>query len=391
MKEYSPFEPGKPVSPGMFVGREGQIEEINRYLQQTKYGKAQSAFLIGDRGVGKTSLARFIARIAETNHGLLSVHTFLSGVPTLEKMTQNVFGEIAKKAKKENFYDDVKGFFGDKVEEIGLFGVNVKFRASDQELTDLVASFPESLLGLIEAIKNERSGLLIILDDINGIVDSGEFANWFKSMWDRVSVTFDKFPVFFLLIGLPEKRDQLFKQQESLMRIFQILEIERLTDLEIKSFYVDRFEEAGVTAEPEALDVMVDFCSGLPVMMQEIGDAVFWRDSDNHISISDAFEGVDEASERIGKKYLDPTFYNAVRSERYKSIIHKIGKNLSFDFTRQEIQQKLTENEKKVFNNFLRKLKELGILTQPPELPRGAYRFTNRLYLVYLILKSEEK
>lgn len=391
MKEYSPFEPGKPVSPGMFVGREGQITEFDRYLRQTHYGKAQAAFLVGDKGLGKTSLARFIARIGESKHGLLTVHTFLSGVPTLEKMAEVVFEKIAQRAKEENVYEKVKGFFGDKVEEVGAFGINVKFKASDQDLSNLVSSFAESLIGFIDSIKHERSGLMIILDDVNGIVNSGEFANWFKRMWDQMSVNYEQFPVFFLLIGLPEKRVQLFNQQESLMRIFQILEIERLTDEEIEQFYTDRFDDAGITADEEAMDQMVRHCSGLPVMMQEIGDAVFWNDTDNHISRLDAFKGIADASERIGKKYLDPTFYDAVRSPRYKSIIEKIGGELHFEFTKKDVVGALTESEKKVFNNFLTRLKGLGILTQPTELPRGAYRFTNRLYLVYLFLKAHKQ
>jgi hypothetical protein len=336
-------------------------------------------------------LARFVARIGETKHGLLSIHTFLSGVPTLEKMAEVIFEKIAQRAKEENLYEKVKVFFGNKVEEVGAFGINVKFKASDNDLSNLVSSFAESLVGFIDSIRHERSGLIIILDDVNGIVNSGEFANWFKRMWDQMSVTYEQFPVFFLLIGLPEKRAQLFKQQESLMRIFQVLEIERLNDAEIERFYADRFEEAGITVDPTAMKVMVRNCSGLPVMMQEIGDAVFWADNDNHITAADAFRGVTEASERIGKKYLDPTFYDTVRSERYKSIIEKIGQELHYEFTKKEIVGGLTESEKKVFDNFLKKLKDLGILTQPPELPRGAYRFTNRLYLIYLFLKANKQ
>ncbi|MEM6269996.1 MAG: ATP-binding protein [Bacteroidota bacterium] len=388
MKEYSPFEPGKPVSPGMFVGRESQITEVDRYLRQVQYGKPQSLFLIGDCGVGKTSLAGFISRLAESNRHLLSVHTFLSGVHSLEGIIQQVFTELAKKARSENLYDKVSSLFGDRIEEVGLFGVNVKFKPNQDQLSALVSDFPEAIAAFHEKIKHHKSGILIILDDINGAISSGEFANWFKSMWDRVNVSSAGFPVFFLLIGLPEKRDLLFKQPPSLMRIFQILEIGRLTDEEIIQFYQNRFEEAGMELEEAAMRLMVGFCSGLPIMMPEIGDAVFWQTNSGIITERDAQNGILDASERIGKKYLDPKFYNVVRSERYRSIIGKIGQHLAFDFTKREIESGLTEEEKRVFGNLLRKLRELGILTQPPELPRGSYRFTNRLYLTYLYMKS---
>lgn len=388
MKENSPFQPGMPVSPGMFVGRENQIREINRYLKQTVYGRQQSVFLIGDRGLGKTSLASFIMHYAEREYNLLGVHTFLGGVSSLDGLVQKVFEGLLKRSEKESWSKKVRKFFGKNVEEVGLFGVNLKFTPSPNKLGALVNDFPDALRTFLTEIKKERSGLVIILDDINGAMDSGDFANWFKSFSDRVAVEFDNFPVCFLLIGLPYKRDMLFQQQPSLMRIFQILEIERLSNSEIEQFYTQAFSDLSMEVEKDAMTQMVTYCSGLPVMMQEIGDAVFWEDVDQVVDIADALYGTLEASERIGKKYLTPKFYNAVRSERYKSIIDKIGQNFKMEFTKKEIEKDLTDDEKRVFHNFLRKMKDLEIISQPSELPRGAYRFVNQLYLVYILQKS---
>ncbi len=61
--------------------------------------------------------------------------------------------------------------------------------------------------------------------------------------------------------------------------------------------------------------------------MHEIGDAVFWKDEDGIISENDAMSGIFDAADRIGKKYLDPKVYRAIRSERYRSILRKLGES----------------------------------------------------------------
>jgi len=45
--------------------------------------------------------------------------------------------------------------------------------------------------------------------------------------------------------------------------------------------------------------------------------------------------------------------------------------------------------ERKVFNNFLRKMRELGIIVPDIEGGRGAYKFVNELYPVYIWLENQ--
>jgi hypothetical protein len=109
------------------------------------------------------------------------------------------------------------------------------------------------------------------------------------------------------------------------------------------------------------------------------------------IDEDDALYGIFTAAEVVGKKYLDPKVYRAIRSERYRSILRKLGETWDFSgsFKKKEVEAKLTQSEKKVFHNFLRKMRELGVIESDLESGRGAYRFVNDLYPVYLMLESE--
>jgi hypothetical protein len=321
---------------------------------------------------------------------MLGIHVFLGGVSTLEEMVRHVFEQVLKETKGQSWFEDIAKFFGKHIRKVGLFGISVSFTPPKQDLRELVRKFPEALSNLLEKIKHQKDGLFIALDDINGLADKEGFANWYKSFADEVATHYKDFPVFMMLIGLPEKRDVLSKLQPSLMRIFRVVEIEKLADEEVEEFLSRAFDSAGMKVKAEAMKVMVRFSSGLPLLMHEIGDAVYWTDRDGIVDWQDAINGVLAAAEKVGQKYLDPKVYRAMRSPRYRSILRKLGSMpLSRYFSKKDVEASLNESEERIFHNFLRRIRELGVIEPDIEKGRGAYRFVNELYPIYIRMESQ--
>ena len=50
VSEYSPFTPGQPVSPELFVGRSAEVERLAGYAADAANDRFQVAFLSGERG-----------------------------------------------------------------------------------------------------------------------------------------------------------------------------------------------------------------------------------------------------------------------------------------------------------------------------------------------------
>ncbi len=389
-KENSPFTPGSPVPVELFVGRLDKLKELLRYVKQILSGKQENIFLAGDRGIGKSSLASFLRYLVSTQNNILGIHAFLGRVTTLEEVVRHIFEQLLKETKDEAWFKDISKFFGKYIKEIGLFGISVSFNPPEQDLKELVRNFPEALNNLLKKIKEQKSGLFIALDDINGLAEKVEFANWYKSFVDEVATHYKDFPVFIMLIGLPEKRDTLSRLQPSLMRIFRVVEIDKLSNNEVNDFLTKAFEKADIKVESDAMELMVRFSSGLPLLMHEIGDATFWIDTDGVINEKDAIKGVVRAAEKVGEKYLDPKVYRAVRSPRYRSILRKLGEiPLSRNFKKRDVEARLNVDEKRVFHNFLRRIIELGVIEVDIERGRGAYRFVNEIYPIYIWMESE--
>lgn len=70
---FNPFRPGSIVPPGMFSGRGAQLRTLGKVLFQTRNDNPHHFLLHGERGIGKSSLLRYLQLVA---HGDLESLNF---------------------------------------------------------------------------------------------------------------------------------------------------------------------------------------------------------------------------------------------------------------------------------------------------------------------------
>jgi len=383
----SPFTPGVPVPVDFFVGRLGEVQRLEKHVLTASAGHLQVAYVSGERGIGKSSLVSFVRRLVERK-GVIGLHTFLGGVDSLDEMVRRVFDRLLKESMEAPWYDKVRQFFGDHIRQVGLFGVSVAFGAPEGDLRRLVHDFAPALRNLMKRLEGEKSAILLVLDDINGLAASREFANWLKSLVDEIATSRDALPMCIALVGLEERRRSLVSLQPSLARVFSIIDIQAWSDDETKEFYEKAFTSVNITVDEYALNLLAQFTGGLPVLAHEIGDAAFSLDVDGHITAEDAAQAAFLAADIVGRKHLQPKVLQAIRSERYRSILRKVAGDIGYEFQRSQLLQGLSKEEQRVVDNFLRKMRELEVVTPDRERGRGAYRFTNLLHFLYFSMEA---
>ena len=171
-----------------------------------------------------------------------------------------------------------------------------------------------------------------------------------------------------------------------------IHELLGLSNDEINNFYRNIFSINNISIENIALNNMTKYSSGMPTMMQEIGDSTFWMDTDNHIDYDDSMKGIIDAGQRIGLKYLQPLIDKKIRSENYLSLFKKIGYELAVTpnapFTKKTFSDVLNEQESKVFKDFISRAKKLDIIELASSKKQGEYQFTNQLYPIYFFIQT---
>jgi len=392
-KGKSPFYPGQPVPVELFVGRAKQIDRImNRAVAQVSAGKPIAAFVQGEYGIGKSSIAGFVQWIAEKHQALHGIYAPLGGARELSDVAVTVLeATLRSGAFDPKRSEKVRNWLAKYIGRQELFGFTLNAEALRKDAPSLATPF--GMLGFltetVERLKDDGiKGIFLVLDEINGITENPQFANFIKGLVDTNAMS--STPLL-MLCGVEERRRQMIQKHQPVDRIFDVIEIESMDVKEMEAFFQRAFDSVSMPVEPSAMSILTQYSAGFPKIMHLVGDAAFWIDRDGIIKQADALTAVFLAAEEVGKKYVDQQVYRALRSPDYKSILAKIGKMDpdTMSFKKADVASGLTESEKKKFNNFLQEMKSLNVL-RSGDVP-GEYIFNVRMVRLYIWLQSLEE
>ncbi len=390
--EYSPFTPNQPVNTDFFTGRTEQIEELLSTVRKAAQGKLQIGWISGERGIGKSSLASFVSFLAERDEHAISAHVHLGGVHTLEEMVRETHLSLLKDNQSKSWGHALLNLFGEKVKKIGLFGVEIQLDMSKEELTATANNFAESLGQIIKKTGNDRKVLFLIFDDINGLAENPRFASWLKSMVDSTATSNKQVPVCLIFVGLEERLDKMMKSNLSVGRIFRpMIQIKPWEQSESEIFLKNAFGKRNVSVEEKNIQWLAEHSGGLPTLAHEIGDSVWRIAEDNTIKEDDCLDGIVDAADSIGKRFIEKEVIQALQSKNYQSILLKIADLVGkIEFSRKELLslKTLTPTERKALDNFLRRMTKLGGIVPVTDGERGIYRFPTYMHGIYFFLRG---
>ncbi|MDD2772492.1 MAG: ATP-binding protein [Elusimicrobiales bacterium] len=385
-KGNSPFYPGHPVPVESFIGRRDSIDFITRTINEVaEGGRIKAVFLSGEYGIGKSSLAHYMKCSAEKESKLLGIHVFLGSAATIDDMAEKTLETVLREqVYKQTAGENVRNWLAKYIGKQELFGAALNLAAIRADAPLISKGFLPFLNELYLRVKPDGfKGIMLILDEINGIAKNQEFAYFIKTLIDENSVSHEPLPLLFMLCGTEERRRDINKNHPPVERIFDIVDMEPLSRSDMETFFTRSFQTVNVQIQPDALETLCFYSGGQPRIMQLIGEKVFWRNNDQGIDRTDAVNGVFDAAEEIGKKFIEAQVLDALKSQDYHSILSKISQGWAMQFRTRDITQKLLETEKKKFNNFLQRMKELQVLSGEGG---GTYTFTSRLKMVYFNL-----
>jgi hypothetical protein len=380
-KGKSPFYPGQPVPVDFFIGRFEQIERIRRAVGQVELGKPQAVFLTGEYGIGKSSLANLMKYLAEKDNKLFGIYVFVGDAISQEQVAiKTVEAAINSRAYEPSISEKVRNTLSKYIGKPELFGFSIDFSKLEADGPNISRGYLSFLRGLLKRVEGDGiKGLILIFDEINGISKIPQFAHFLKTIVDENALSDKPLSLLLMLCGVDERRQELIKNHPPIERIFDIVNIAQMNDIEMRDFFEKAFGSVGVKIDDEAINLLCEYSAGFPKIMQ-----------DNFIDKKDAFTGILVAADEIGRKLVDHQIYNALRSKDYHSILSKLGKSkFDLSFKKTIIEKGLTEAEKKKFNNFLQRMKKLNAIKSGGE--RGEYTFNSRLVRLYIFLKSLQK
>lgn len=382
----SPFEPGHHVSPDNFKGRYDDIVKITRYMPKIiNQGVPEHFFVIGKRGMGKTSFVKYVGNKVEEDFHMLPIYLNNEGRDSIDDLIQLILETIFKQLDKTKKGKRIIEKFFKSINEIKIPGIGISLENKPDFVRDVKNNFSDFLLNITSLLK-DYNGIFLIMDDINGLSKTSEFPNWYKGLSETIDFSDKKVPIAFTLVSYRDNFNKLTEHNPSFSRIFHIIEINHLDDDDIKTFFTENFEKISISfVDEKPLQEMIYYSWGMPLAMQQIGEETFWNVKNGIITEEIVIKGILNAAVEIGKKQIS-RILDLIENNEYDNILLKLGEYKLIEFEKKKLIELLTDEENEILNDFLAQMIELNILEHVGRKINEKYTFTNRLYFVYFLI-----
>jgi hypothetical protein len=387
----NPFKPNNPVYSGMFAGRSNELKKIDNSLFQTAYDNPANLLLIGERGIGKTSLllvAKYFAQgdiIWESKkHNFLTVqfniNNNFSTLDFILKFQNALKREIYKQYKTYKIIEEFWGF----IKKIEIAGCKINSEKKT-EVQLIIDDFIYSLINTVKSINEDKSnpkeGILVLIDEADTANESLDLGALLKNLTETL-VTENCNKVLFILAGLPHVTEVLRKSHESSPRLFEELVIGPLSLDDTKYVLKQAIIEVN-KVEPERNLQFTDdaqtafhaMSEGYPHFLQQIGYSTLELTDSNIITgqlVRESMFAGGGALKIIGDRYYADLYYTKINVDSYRQILDIMALKWNEWITKHEIR-KLFKGSDTTLTNGIQALRDRNIILSKRGV-RGHYR-----------------
>jgi Cdc6-like AAA superfamily ATPase len=340
------FQPAREITDAdRFAGRKDAISDAYHAL----LSKGSNLAIVGNRGIGKTSLARQVINIGTGKTSLLEklalkheyALDFLAvyfACGTSIKNTDQLLESIltASNCLADWVYDipHAKKVLTEYAPKFSAkpFGVGIEFggNKSDEVVAEhaiashrIDAVFTNVAHAMAEA-RIARDGILIVVDEFDQIGDPSGFASFLKSLATNVP------NVKFCIVGVGKDVQELMKEHASVERLFSgsIITLPSMSADELKEIIAiaEREIEGYIRFSDEAKNRLVSLAQGHPYMIHLMGKYALRRayhGEQREVAGNDIEATLRSVAERQADPVLEGRYRKAVASSQQRETVLK--------------------------------------------------------------------
>lgn len=317
----NPFQPRGPTARGTFAGRRKEMEKLSNLLRQIGSGIGTNVLVTGEPGTGKSSLLIQFKAIAEEGqpHALpfLVIHTDIDDTTTQQGLLAKIEAALHRSlTRSERLRTSVKSLlnFASQVEAAGFRYHKPDLPADEAQME----RFADRLARTVNAATRRRrwpfraqhDGVLLIIDEADKASLDLRLGSFLKLLIERLKWR-DCHRFMVAVAGLTELKDVLRSGHDSAMRLFEVIELQRMDVLGGMEIVVEGLKRAShegerITIQPGALERLLNMADGLPHFTQQLAYSAFEVNVDDTIDEEDVEEGAygpDGAVASLGRHY----------------------------------------------------------------------------------------
>lgn len=334
------FTPHTPINTSdHFFGRDEDVRRIITVVNTP----GQHILVYGDRGVGKTSLAKTTCSL------LLSPRNnerYLLKICDRSDTFSTLFVEALERVNCDISVEDVtKGF-----KCAGKAGINLGFANSgvDGEFHSSTTYRNHTDLKSPSWLANKVKSLdcIFLLDEVDTLIDDEDrkkLAELIKLLSDLDS----KFKI--IIVGIATTGSELTAGHQSIQRCLKEIHLKRMTDDDIKKIVVNGMNKIGKIPKEEVVDKIVNISSGFPHFAHLIClkcAEIAVTSNKTHIELDILDQALVEAA-RDSEDTLSNTLNSMLREtnspQEYKLILLAASYCQRRDFRSRELSDRLSE------------------------------------------------
>ena len=312
------FFPARAItSPEHLVGRTKQLNQIKRAFSN----EGKQIFIYGERGVGKTSLAKTAAYVHQSseNEPVLVAcspeSSFASIMQDIIRSCLPTHGSIQKTSVTRNNTVGVKGLGHSVIETIESGDVPE------------ISSVNQAIVTLKFIAQKHSNRPVVIVDEFDRISipeERARFADFLKQISDQT------LPIQFIFCGIASDVDGLLGEHFSAGRYIAPIEIGPLPMDALWEIFDKAEAVFGVNIDKEIKVRAALVADGYPYFMHLIGDSLLWNMFETQSDKADAFmfdqsisQAVDEAEPMLRQHYDNAT--QKYESKDYREVLWSVS------------------------------------------------------------------
>jgi hypothetical protein len=370
----NPYSAEHPVHPSKFAGRAEQLREFADFLQDTLAGNPKNICVLGEWGIGKTSLLRKMKEMVE-NAGC--VVAFISLDETLDSyasVLETITANLAKEAKhRKGLTEKAREFFENLTLSVNYGPVGIAAQRNKNEKPNIVR-FEDDMESIYKKLETP---IIIMLDNVESIMGTKGALFSLRNIFQKLQ-SMGGVKCMLVIAGRETLFRDLHSVSEPVARFFWGVHLKPFTMDETRDAITKPLIGMGVTFAEDVVEKVHTVSGGHPFFIQVYAYVLFKQRTGNIVTMKDYDVSSKEVMKYLGFRLFESMYM--LLSENEKTIVKAISNT---DYVKLSNQQIARLVKVKSINMYLKNLSENipNILVREG---RGEYRLFHPLFKEYL-------
>jgi hypothetical protein len=386
----NPFNPFGPTDPQQFAGRSAEIAALEGRLKSTIDGVPQHTAIMGERGIGKTSLLRKFEEIARSQSCIIARVDLYPGIRDVDHLLVHLHEELRKSCVA--FYGSLGKRFETVIDFLENYSVTLPVIGGGIERTrqmSLETSFRDRLLTIWSKVSGKAPAIVIMMDEAEKLAQIEGALEYLRNTFSRLG---EQHALYCIVIcgktGLFQTVTELFSPLE---RFFQPLSLVPLTGAEVIEVLDKATALGGISFDDRTKQEIALESEGQPYVVQVFGYCA--HDEASRTRTRRISNDILQNAKPKIHAMLESQLFNrraiegVGRSKHKLKILRKLAQSRKDLFSFTEIMKLTGVGKKQGLGSYLTELVNAGCLRKDPS--NGSYSFFIKLFKRYAAEKLQ--